>query len=397
LDIILLLINKGKKYLLTLIILQQFNITEKIKNLDIHDIEENLFHYPYDSKSLKSLFRNNISQDDPAYISSYSSFRGEVYENVVFELLLQYAYSEELITRFVLKGPYQDKENAFIKSGLLIDRSAQIVYKSAYKDISEFDALFFTKDSVYFVEMSTSKKTASLNKRLVKKYALLKMIFPTLIIRALIIVTQGSVGLRNFPDYATVWVTKDLDDDDLIKRIIFAKKTKKNNTTLKAQRHKKYIETYRVKYQKFQYFPTLEWILNKSRAHPKFTVDLKFFSSAKIGLFFDIYTKLYIGYISKDDFLILYPEFNLKVKTNRVIVTIEKVNQTELDIVYYVKEENGKLKRIRLQEDDISIKDKELDGFTNAEVRFFMKVLKPEHILDVSNINHIKDNLQLIK
>lgn len=397
LDIIVTLINKGKKYLFTLIILQQFNITEKIKNLDIHDLEDNLFHYPYDSKSLKSLFRNNISEDNPAYISSYSSFRGEVYENVVYELLLQYAFSEELITRFILKGPYQDKENAFIKSGLLIDRSAQIVYKSAYKDISEFDALFFTKDSVYFVEMSTSKKTASLNKRLVKKYALLKMIFPTLTIRALIIVTKGSVGLRNFPDYATVWVTKDLDNDDLIKRIIFAKKTKKNITTLKAQKHKKYIETYRVKYQKFQYFPTLEWILNKSRSHPKFPVDLKFFSSAKIGLFFDIYTKLYIGYISKDDFLVLYPEFNLKVKTNRVIVTIEKVNQTELDLVYYAKEENGKLKRIRLQENEVSIKDKELDGFTNAEVRFFMKVLNPKHILYVSNINHIKDNLQLIK
>ena len=386
-----------EKVFITLMILQEFNITEKIKNLDIDDIQDNLFHYSYDSKSLKALFRNNISKEDQAYISSYSSFRGEVYENVVYELLLQYAYSEDLITRFILKGPYQDKENTFIKSGLLIDRSSQIVYKSAYKDISEFDALFFTKDSVYFVEMSTSKKTASLNKRLVKKYALLKMIFPTLIIRALIIVTQGSVGLRNFPDYATVWVTKDLDDDALIKRIIFAKKTKKNLTTLRAQRHKKYIETYRVKYKKFQYFPTLEWILNTSRANPKFVVDLKFFSSVKLGLFFDIYTKLYIGYITTEDFLVLYPEFNLKVRTNRVIVTIEKVNQTQLDLVYYAKEENGKLKRIRLQEDDISIKDKELDGFTNAEVRFFMKILTEKHILNVQNINHIKNNLNLIK
>ena len=377
--------------------MQEFNITEKIKNLDIHDIQENLFHYSYDSKSLKSLFRNNISNDDPAYISSYSSFRGEVYENVVYELLLQYAYSEDLITRFVLKGPYQDKENTFIKSGLLIDRSSQIVYKSAYKDISEFDALFFTKDSVYFVEMSTSKKTASLNKRLVKKYALLKMIFPTLIIRALIIVTEGSIGLKNFPDYATVWVTKELDDDNLIKRIIFAKKTRKNLATLRAQRHKKYIETYRVKYTKFQYFPTLEWILNQSRANPKFVVDLKFFSYAKLGLFFDIYTKLYIGYISTEDFLILYPEFNLKIRTNRIIVTIEKVNQTQLDVVYYAKEENGKLKRIRLQENDVSIKDKELDGFTNAEVRFFMKILTQKHVLNVKNINHIRDNLNLIK
>jgi hypothetical protein len=376
--------------------LHQFNITQKIKNLDISDIEENLFHYSYDSKSLKALFRNNISPENPSYISSYSSFRGEVYENVVYELLQQYAYSEDLITRFVLKGPYQDKENNFIKSGLLIDRSAQIVYKSAYKDISEFDALFFTKDSVYFVEMSTSKKTASLNKRLVKKYALLKMIFPTLHIRALIIVTEGSVGLKNFPPYATVWVTKELSDDNLIKRIIFAKKTKKNNKTLKAQFHKKYIETDSIKYSKFQYFPTLEWILNKSRSNPKFVVDLKFFSSAKIGLFFDIYTKLYIGYIDTKDFLVLYPEFALEVRTNRVIVTIEKVNQTELDLVYYAKELNGKLKRIRLQK-EVTIKDKELDGFTNAEVRFFMKVLTEIHQLKVEDITFMKDKLYLIK
>ena len=113
--------------------MHQFNITQKIKNLDIDNLENNLFHYSYDSKSLRSLFRNNISKEDMSYISAYSSFRGEVYENVVYELLLEYALSEDLITRFVLKGPYQDKENLYIKSGLLIDRSAQIVYKSAYK------------------------------------------------------------------------------------------------------------------------------------------------------------------------------------------------------------------------------------------------------------------------
>lgn len=377
--------------------MHQFNITPKIKNLDIDNLENNLFHYSYDSKSLRSLFRNNISKEDISYISAYSSFRGEVYENVVYELLLEYALSEELITRFVLKGPYQDKENLYIKSGLLIDRSAQIVYKSAYKDISEFDALFFTKESVYFVEMSTSKKTASLNKRLVKKYALLKMIFPTLIIRALIIVTEGSVGIKNFPDYATVWVTKDLDNDKLIEKIIFAKKNTKNEITLTPTRHKKYIETFKIKYNKFQYFPTLEWILNKSRSNPKYTVDIKFFTSKRLGLYFDIFTKLYIGYIVTEDFLVLYPECELIVKTNRVIVSIEKVNQTQLDIVYYVKETNGKLKRVRLEEDKVSIKDKELDGFTNAEVRFFMKVLAPKHQLKVSDINYLQEKMYLIK
>ena len=377
--------------------MNQFTITDKIKQLDIEDIKENLFHYSYDNKSLKALVKNNTSKEDLSYISAYSSFKGEIYENIVYELLLKYALTQDEITRFVLKGPYQDKENLYIKSGLLIDRSSQIVYKSAYKDISEFDALFFTKDSIYFVEMSTSKKTSSLNKRLTKKYALLKMIFPTLTIKALIVVTVGSTGLKNFPSYATIWLTNDLEDEELIEKIIFAKKVKNDVQTLKAPKHSKYIEALKVKYTKFQYFPTLEWILNKSRENPKFTVDLKFFSSPKLGLFFDIYTKLYIGFINTQEFLTLYPDFNLKIKSDRIIVTIEKVNQTQLDIVYYAKETNGKLKRVRLEENNVSIKDKELDGFTNAEVRFFMKILEDKHHLTVENIHHVLNNISLIK
>ena len=377
--------------------MHQFIITEKIKQLDIQDIKENLFHYSYDSKSLKSLVKSNTSKEDISYISAYSSFKGEVYENIVYELLLQYAQEQDEITRFVLKGPYQDKENLYIKSGLLIDRSSQIVYKSAYKDISEFDALFFTKDSLYFVEMSTSKKTSSLNKRLSKNYALLKMIFPTLNINALIVVTKGSVGLKNFPTYATIWLTNDLEDEELIEKIIFAKKVKNDVRTLKAPKNNKFIEALKVKYKKFQYFPTLEWILNKSRENPKFPVDLKFFSSAKLGLYFDIFTKLYIGYITTEEFLTFYEKFDLKIKSDRIIVTIEKVNQTQLDIVYYAKETNGKLKRIRLEENNISVKDKELDGFTNAEVRFFMKVLEEKHHLSVDNVKHILNNMSLIK
>ena len=377
--------------------MHQFIITDKIKQLEIEDIKENLFHYSYDNKSLKALVKNNTSKEDLSYISAYSSFKGEIYENIVYELLLQYALTQDEIKSFVLKGPYQDKENLYIKSGLLIDSSSQIVYKSAYKDISEFDAMFFTKDSVYFVEMSTSKKTSSLNKRLTKKCALLKMIFPTLEIKALIVVTVGSTGLKNFPEYATIWITKDLEDEELIDKIIFAKKVKNDIQTLKAPTNSKYIEALKVKYKKFQYFPTLEWILNKSRENPKFAVDLKFFSSPKLGLFFDIYTKLYIGFITTAEFFVLYPEFELKVKSDRIIVTIEKVNQTQLDIVYYVKETNGKLKRVRLEENNVSIKDKELDGFTNAEVRFFMKVLEDKHHLTVENINHILNNISLIK
>ncbi len=380
--------------------MHKFNISEKIKNLDFKNIEERLFHYSYDSNNLKALLKDNISKDSPAYISAYGSFKGEVYENIVYELLVEYALENEEIKRFVVKGPYQDKENKYIKSGLLIDKSSQIVYKSAYKDISEFDALFFTKDSLYFVEMSTSKKTSSLNKRLAKKYALLKLIFPTFEIKALIILTKGSIGLKNFPSYATVWVTEDIKDETLIKNIIFSKKKNKNKKTLKAPTHRKFIETYSVKYKKFQYFPTLQWILERSRSNPKFIVDLKFFSSYKLKLFFDIYTKLYIGYLSLEDFNTLFPSLDYKVKNKqneKILVTIEKVNQTQLDIVYYIRLSNKVLKRVRYFNNQTSVKDKEPDGFTNAEVRFFLTVLEPKHQLYINNINFIKDKLHLIK
>ena len=376
----------------------QFKITEKIKNLEIDDIKENLLHYSYDSKTLKYLVKNNISKDDISYITAYSSFVGEIYENIIYELLLKYALENKDIKSFVLKGPYQAKENHFIKSGLLIDRSSQIVYKSAYKDISEFDALFFTEDSVYFVEMSTSKKTASLNKRLAKKYALLKIIFPSLEIKALIVLTKGSTGTKNFPEYSTIWLTNDLNDDDLIEKIIFAKKVKNELQTLKAPEDKKFIEAYSIKYKKFPYFPTLEWILNISRKHPKFEVDLKFFSTPKMFLYFDIYTKLYIGYINSKDFKELFNDFCYIVKEDKIIVTLEKIHQTEIDVVYYVKETNEKLQRVRLcGNEEVSIKEKEPDGFTNAEVRFFMKVLEDSHRLSVENIKHILKNISIIK
>jgi len=376
----------------------QFKITDKIKNLDIKDIKDNLFHYSYDNKTLKSLFKSDISKEDTSYLTAYSSFKGEIYENIIYELLLDYAKTNDDIKGFVLKGPYQNKENKFIKSGLLIDRTSQIVFKSAYKDISEFDALFFTQNGLYFVEMSTSKKTASLNKRLAKKYALLKMLFPYLQINALIVLTAGSTGLKNFPKYATIWITKDLKDDNLIKEIIFAKKVKNDLQTLKSPNNKKYLEAYSLKYKKFAYFPTLEWILNTSRKNPKFIVDLRFFSSSQMEIYFDIYTKLYIGYINVEEFKKLYSNFDMQVDTQRVMVTLEKVNQTQIDVVYYAKLTNKKLYRVRLEDGcEASIKEKEPDGFTNAEVRFFMKVLEKKHILNIKDIKHLLKNISLIE
>ena len=368
--------------------MNHFKISEDIKQLNTKDIESNLAYYKYDTRKLRRQIKSKVDRTLPEFISTYSSFKGEVYENVLYELLLKYASNERDITSFILKGPHQNKNALFNKQGLMIDKSAQIVYKSAYKDISEFDALFFTEDSIYFVEMSTSKKTASLNKRLNKKHALLKVLFPKLHIRALIILTEGSTGLKRFPDYCTIWITKEMEDETLLFKIL-ENNIKKDK--LQTLTYKKFTETDTIKYARFQYFQTLEWILRKSRSHKNFTVDLRFFTSKTLALYFDIFSKLYIGHMSIDNFKTLAPNYPRDIK--KVIVTIEKINTTVYDVVYYVREESGKLNRVHIKGDEVNIKEKELDGFTNSETKFIVYVLEDEHILNLKDIEHLRNNI----
>ncbi len=370
--------------------MHHFKITKEINNLDLENIRENLFNYSYRTKNLRNFDFENISEDTPL-LSSYSSFKGEVYENIIYEFLLYYASNEPLITRFVLKGPHQSSLNKFaVKSGMTIDKSSQIVYKSAYKDITEYDALFFTKDSVYFVEMSITKKTASLNKRLNKKHALLKVLFPSLIVRALVVLTEGSMGISKFPSYCTIWLTKDFEDNQTLKELVHKKQ---NNSRVKASYGKKFVEAKGINYVKFGYFQTLEWILTKSRSHSNLIVDLNFFKAKKLQLYFDIFTKLYIGYISSEELKTIFPKFDKEARDDRIFVTIEKINRKSYDIVYYVKEVRGKLKRVALVKDEMTIKDKDPEGFTNVEVRFISKVLQPDQILTAKTLSSIRKNI----
>ena len=369
--------------------MQQLKITTEIKDLDITRIEENLFYYKYDSRNVKPLLKSDSENISLENIATYNSFKGEVYENILYELLLDYVKDNDFITKFVLKGPHQNTIDKFYKTGLMIDRSLQIVYKSNYKDISEFDALFFTSDALYFVEMSTSKKTVSLNKRLDKKQALLKVLFPNLHIRALIILTEGTMGLKRFPSYCTIWITKDLDDNELLKKLVFTKKKKGLQTIYKDE---KFVEAFTIKTNRFIYFQTLEWILKNTRKKADLPINLDFFKSKKLSLYFDIFTKLYVGFFNVEDFLTLVPSYSDAIVN--IFVTIEKINTKDFDIVFYVKNKNGKLRRVRITHKETSIKDKEVDGFTNVEVRFMKYLVEDKYMLKKEEVADLKEKLK---
>ncbi len=370
-------------------------LTNDLANLNLADIEDNLFNYSYHSSYLTKLLNKKFDQEDPHYISTYSSFIGEVYENVIYELLLRYAIDNKDITRFVLKGPHQNGHKNE-KNGLLIDVKDQIVYKSGYKDVSEFDGLFFADEynELWFVESTIIKTTTSLKKRLKKKKALLQLIFPTYIIRSLIILCDGVMGANTFPSYCTVWITKQLDNTELINKLIDIKnQPKRDFTKFNAE---KLIETKDIKIAIYKYFETLSWILKKTRTAKNQLVDLEFLNSLKIETYFDICSKLYIGYITTQEFKNIYPQLPLEgIDEDKICVTIEKM-KIGFELFYYAKLTRGKLKKIEILKDgELKISDKDPKGFTASETKYMKYIWKSHHSFLAKDIVLINKDCKL--
>lgn len=369
---------------------------KNIKELNLSDIMDNLYFYTYHCKYLKKIQTNKIDKEDPHYISTYSSFIGEVYENIIYELLIKYAIETKEITSFILKGPHQDKyEN--LKNGLMIDRNSQIVYKAGYKDVTEFDALFFTKDSVCFVESTIVKTTTSLRKRLKKKKALLEVLFPKLHITALIILSEGALGVNVFPKYCKVWVTDALDNETLIHNLMY--NNNKNGKKFTTYKDKKLNHSNDVDLVVFKYFDTISWILRNIRKDVKSIIDFDFLKTDKIQRYFEIYSKFYVGHISSEIFVQILQYMNVEdisediplnnIQDDMIMVTIEKTKESFI-LIYYLKIVGDKLKKLEINGKRLTVSNKDPKGFTAAETKFIRYIFKKSYKFSFENIKSIK-------
>jgi hypothetical protein len=368
--------------------IQKLNINKDIHNLNLSAIGSNLLFYSYHISFLKKLIAQNKDQEDPQYISSFSSFKGEIYENIIYELLLRYAITHKDITSFILKGPHQNKNVKNGKIGLQIDKNAQIVYKSGYKDISEFDGMFFTEDSVYFVESTIVNTTSNLRKRLRKKKAILETLFPKLKVKALIILTDGATGTNVFPAYCTVWVTKDFDANGLLEKIL-----KKEKGKFKKVKSDKFVEVSSLDYYHFKYFDTLKFLLKKAHDVQSHKINLRFLRTNKVRRYFDIFTKIYIGYINEENFKALVPNVELEINDNIIYVVIEQKDNNKFAIVYYLRTKNKKLKRVEVLDNRVDISDKDPKGFTNSEIKFMSYIITPAYSLHKNSIKYIEKSV----
>ncbi len=369
-------------------------ISKSIKNLVKDDIADNLLHYIYNTKHLLSLIKKGIDIEDPLYLSSYRSFEGEVYENFLYEKLLRYAEENDYITKFILKGFHQSKHKAYANT-LSISEKEQIVYRTKSREISEFDAMFITKNNeLYFVEMTLVKSVLKLRKRLRKKKALLEIIFPNYTIKSLIILNEGATGTKQFPSYCKVWFTKEFSAKEVLEYITKLDKQKLQPKDKIAS--KKMIEAHTLKLHPFRYYNTMSWITKKLRSHPKHIVDMSFLYNYKIQRYHDLYNKFYIGYLSLDDAKNI---LDLKEDTykddQRVVVAIEKKHSDEIVLTYYIQTTRKNLYLYSFDDNEKQSKEKKDPyGITVTEVFHINKLMDEQYQLNLQNIHTIKKLLK---
>jgi hypothetical protein len=369
-------------------------ISSSIRDLNNGNIVDNLYHYEYNVKHLLSLIAKGIDRDDPMFLSSYRSFEGEVFENFLYEKLLRYASDNDEIDKFILKGFHQEKEKAFANT-LSISEKQQIVYRTKSREISEFDAMFITQNNeLYFVEMTLVKSVLKLRKRLRKKKALLEIIFPNYIIKSLIILNEGATGAKQFPNYCTVWFTKEFSAKDVLEYIVSNNKPK----LLKKEilNSSKMIEAHTLKLHPFRYYNTMSWITKSLRTNKKYILDMNFLMSRNTQRYQDLYNKFYIGYLSIDDAkTILKIDLEDYKKDQRVVVAIEKKHSDEIVVTYYIQRTRKTLFLYSLSDNGkISKEKKDPYGITVTEVYHISKMMDDSYELDITNIKVIKKLLK---
>ena len=368
-------------------------ISKSIQTLDESDISDNIYHYLYNTKHLLSLIKKGIDKEDPSYLSSYRSFEGEVFENFIYEKLLRYAEQNDDIEKFVLKGFHQDKEKAYANT-LSISEKAQIVYRTKSKEISEFDAMFITKNNeLYFVEMTLVKSVLKLRKRLRKKKALLEIIFPNYEIKALIILNTGATGVRQFPPYCKVWFTQEFSAKKVLEHIM---KHKKDKLEKKVKiNSSKMIEAHTLKLHPFRYYNTMTWITKTLRSHKKHILDMYFLMNHKIQRYHDLYNKFYIGYLDIDDVKKMLNLDDDYKPEQKVTVAIEKKHSNEIVLTYYIQKTRKNLFLYSFDEGGKVIKEKKDPyGITVTEVYHINKMMDDKYKLNLVNISRIKKLLK---
>lgn len=342
------------------------------------ELGDNLLYYDYNIDHLLSLEAKGQTMEDESYVSAFRSFEGEVYENYIYEKLLRYAANEPAIKSFIIKGPHKHRTRAQ-SDALSVSWKGQIIYRARHKEIGEFDGLIFTDKELYFVEMTLVKSVSNLKKRLRKKRALLEVLFPRYNVKALLVLNEGATGTSDLPDYANVWLTKPYSARHIFEKL----SSKSKRAPMVRVESTKIAHAEEIKIASFKYYATLSWMLRSLRA--KSPIDIDFFMRGATQRYHDIYTKVYVGYLSIDDFKTIAPSITFaESKASRVVVAIEKDHSGGYFLTYFIRHGSKKLDNVTITSGGVKTEKKDPFGITLTEMNHLDKVMDESFVLSLS-------------
>lgn len=349
------------------------------------ELGDNLLYYDYNIDHLLSLEAKGLTLEDEGYLSAYRSFEGEVYENFIYEKLLRFATNEPKIKSFIIKGPHKHRTRA-VSDALSVSWKGQIIYRARHKEIGEFDGLLFTDRELYFVEMTLVKSVTNLKKRLRKKRALLEVLFPRYKVRAVLVLNEGATGTGELPSYASVWFTKPYDARHVYDKL----RTNAPREPMRRIESPKIAHAESIKIAAFKYYATLSWMLRSLRA--KTPIDMEFFHKGSTQRYHDIYTKVYIGYLSCEDFSTVAPSVSFEnSNAQRVVVAIEKDHSGGYFLTYFIRHASKKLDNVTPTSGGVKTEKKDPFGITLTEMNHLDKVMDESFRLDLEQHKTLSD------
>ena len=353
------------------------------------DLGDNLYHGKYSIKYLIRLYQEGADREEHPWRSAYRSFEGEVFEIFAYERLVRYVKNHPAVEKFIAKIP-GTKPGERSHAMLMLNRKGQIVYRVRNRDLGEFDTLIFTKDRLYFVEMTLTSSVTDLKKRLPKKRALLQLLFPKYDVHALLVVNEKAMGTTALPEYATAWKSKGIDTWDIFQWIAEGKKEPRKR--FQRTEHDKLVSPSSMDVRTFQYYDTIIWLLHSLRGKGEVPLNLPFYRSEKFRRFHDLYTKVYIGTLEGSELAKLYPDAP-KCDTF-VYVAIEKEPLGGTFLTYFHYKGKKSLDNIRVVNGRVNVVKKDPNGITVTEMAHLTRRLKP---LPHLTYRQIRDVEKLLK
>lgn len=364
-------------------------MTQAIAELDDSDLGDNLLYYDYHTKHLLSLEKKGLGSEDEAFMSAYRSFEGEVFENYAYEMLLRYAKQHDFIKQFIVKGPHKQRTKAK-SNALSVNWKGQIVYRIKRNEIGEFDALFFTENELYFVEITLVGSVTNLRKRMRKKRALLQVLFPHYQVKALLVLNEGVTGVSTLPDYATAWVTKPYSAEKVFEWL--KQERRPRRLPFKRIEGSKIVGTEALEVHNFRYYNTLGWILNKSRVKNG-VLNARFLFSNTVQQYHDLFVKVYIGYMEPDAFAERFP--NVKNPNEaRAYIAVEKEHNGHYVLNFFLSHSRKNLELITERNGQVQRIKKDPFGVTVTEIAYISNVVKPFHALTSEQIDTINRKIE---